>query len=67
MILLIASSVVSAVLVLPWQERLLELSAGDDVEAMRRALIQWSVWGMFIMIPFTLVAWLMVVQQPLLL
>ena len=67
LVLLIISSIFSVVVVLPWQEALVEAAQGDDQHAAQRALIQWSIWGSVVMVPFSLVAWLMVSKDALLL
>ncbi len=65
MVLIVATSIFSMLFVLPWQERVVEAAQAGDREASKAALIRWSVWGMLVMVPITLVAWLMVVKQPL--
>jgi hypothetical protein len=67
MALLVCTSMVSMVLVLPWQERVVEAAQGDDREAKVKSLIQWSIWGSVVMIPLSVVAWLMVAKQSLVL
>ncbi len=67
MVLLVGTSLVSLVILLPWQERLIEAAQGDDADAMKRGLMMWTVWGMTVMMPFTIVAWLMVAKAPLVL
>ncbi|MEE2959239.1 MAG: DUF2269 family protein [Myxococcota bacterium] len=67
MVLLIVTSLFSAFLVLPWQERLVASTMGTDFALMKRYLVRWSIWGTAVLVPITLVAWLMVVKQPLIL
>jgi hypothetical protein len=58
------TSLFAVLAVLPAQERLARACvAGDDAGA-RAALLRWSVGGTLVMLPPTLVAWLMVARRP---
>jgi uncharacterized membrane protein len=65
MVLLVLTSVFSVLFVLPPQERLVEAAQTDDRERAWRMLVRWSIVGMVVMLPFTLVAWLMVAKSAL--
>ncbi len=67
MVLLVATTIISPVLVLPWQERVVDAAQGDNQAAKVRSLVQWSIWGSAVMIPLTVVVWLMVTKQALVL
>jgi uncharacterized membrane protein len=56
----VVASVLSVLVVLPWQERVVERAGNGDHEGAWRALIGWSVSGTLLMLPFSLVAWMMV-------
>jgi hypothetical protein len=56
----VAASVLSVLVVLPWQERVVERAEAGDRDGARRALIGWSVSGTLLMLPFALVGWMMV-------
>jgi uncharacterized membrane protein len=64
---LVATSVFSMALVLPWQERLLAAVEAADEAATRRALVWWSVLGSASALPLGVVSWLMVAKTPLVL
>jgi uncharacterized membrane protein len=61
------TSLFAILVVLPAQERLAAACVAGDAEGARRALVRWSVGGTLVMLPPTLVAWLMVAKRPLLL
>ena len=65
MVLLVLTSVLSVCVVLPWQERCVEAAQGEEPRAMVRSLVWWSVTGSAVMLPLTVVAWLMVTKQAL--
>lgn len=56
----VAASVLSVLVVLPWQERVVERAEAGDRDGARRALIGWSVSGTLLMLAFALVGWMMV-------
>lgn len=62
--LLVVTSLLGVV-VLYFQERFVEVAQGEDDAATFRALIQWSIWGTLVSVPFGLVGWLMVSKQSL--
>jgi len=61
------TSLFAILVVLPAQERLAAACVAGDADEARRALVRWSIGGTLVMIPPTLVAWLMVAKRPLLL
>jgi uncharacterized membrane protein len=65
LVLLVISSLFSILFVLPPQERLVEAAQEGDRQLAWKLLVRWSVVGMVVMLPFTLIAWLMVAKAAL--
>jgi uncharacterized membrane protein len=63
LILLVVTSGFSLALVLPWQERLVRLSQGNDDRATRKALIMWSITGTLVGVPLGFVLYEMVAKK----
>jgi uncharacterized membrane protein len=64
-VLVVIAAALSLGLVLPLQERMVARAAAGDRDGTRRAMIGWSVWGSVVMVPFSLVGWLMVSKASL--
>ncbi len=62
MVLLTVSSIFATVFVLPPQERLVAAAQVGDRDLAWRMLVRWSVVGTVVMLPFSVVAWLMVAK-----
>ena len=65
MVWLVVSSLISVGLLIPMQHRLVAAAQAGEVSRARAALIQWSIWGTVVMVPFTAVGWLMVAKTPI--
>jgi hypothetical protein len=61
------TSLLAVLVVLPAQEALARAAEVGDESAVRRALIRWSVWGVVISVPPSVVVVLMVTKRALLL
>ena len=66
LILLIPTWVLGSTLALYWQERVIHLAQSGEIGApLNRAMIHWSIWGSLVMVPPTLIAWMMVSKHPI--
>lgn len=65
LLLVVVTSVLSVVFVLPAQERFARAATDGDEPALRAALLRWTVWGMLLMVPPSAVLFLMVAKRSL--
>ncbi|MBM4283406.1 MAG: DUF2269 family protein [Deltaproteobacteria bacterium] len=65
--LVVLTSLLAILVVLPAQESLARACGAGDERAVRRALIRWSIWGVVVSVPPTIVVVLMVTKRALLL
>lgn len=63
--LVAVAAALALAIVLPIQERFVRACVAGDEPAIRRGLVQWSVWGTLVTVPFGLATWLMVAKAPL--
>lgn len=64
-LLMVGTSLFASTVVLYWQERFVEAAQGDDERALSRAMVQWSIWGTVVSVPFGVITWLMVSKHAL--
>jgi uncharacterized membrane protein len=61
LMLLVPTWLLGSTLALYWQERVILLAERGEIGApLTRAMIHWSVWGSVVMVPPSLIAWMMV-------
>ena len=66
LIMLAVAWLFSITFVLYWQERVLKIAETGTIDKnFWKAYAQWAIWGSFVMIPFSLIYYLMVAKVPL--